>query len=94
MSLKYERGLTGRDRAPQPRRESASGTCAFGDSSSSPLLLSSLELSDTTIYEPYIRALLGSASGTYAFGDEVSGVGNLRTTTSQKCEAVLRRARI
>jgi len=30
--------------------------------SSSSLLLSSLELSDTTIYEPYIRALLGTAS--------------------------------
>ena len=28
----------------------------------SSLLLSSLELSDTTIYEPYIRALLGTAS--------------------------------
>ena len=29
---------------------------------SSSLLLSSLELSNTTIYEPYIRALLGTAS--------------------------------
>ena len=29
---------------------------------SSSLLLSSLELSDTTIYEPYVRALLGIAS--------------------------------
>ena len=28
----------------------------------SSLLLSSLELSDTTIYQPYIRALLGTAS--------------------------------
>ena len=31
-------------------------------SSSSSLLLSCLELSDTTIYEPQIRALLGTAS--------------------------------
>ena len=33
-----------------------------GVSSSSSLLLSSLELSDATIHEPYIRALLGTAS--------------------------------
>ena len=33
-----------------------------GDPSSSSLLLSSLELSDTTVYEPPIRALLGTAS--------------------------------
>ena len=33
-----------------------------GTPSSSSLLLSSLELSDTTIYEPYMRALLGTAS--------------------------------
>ena len=32
------------------------------DSSSSSLLLSSLELSDTQVYEPYTRALLGTAS--------------------------------
>ena len=31
-------------------------------SSSSSLLLSSLELIDTKVYEPYIRALLGTAS--------------------------------
>jgi len=31
-------------------------------SSSSSLLLSSLELSDTKVYEPYIRALLGTAT--------------------------------
>jgi len=31
-------------------------------SSSSSVLLSSLELSDTKVYEPYIRALLGTAS--------------------------------
>ena len=31
----------------------------FGDVFSSSLLLASLELSDTTIYEPHIRALLG-----------------------------------
>jgi len=31
-------------------------------SSSSSLLPSSLELSDTQVYEPYIRALLGTAS--------------------------------
>ena len=30
--------------------------------SSSSLLLSSLELSDTQVYEPYIRALLGTPS--------------------------------
>ena len=34
----------------------------FLESSSSSLLLSSLELSDTTIYERLIRALLGTAS--------------------------------
>jgi len=33
-----------------------------GESSSSSLLLSSLELSDTKVYEPYIRALFGNAS--------------------------------
>ena len=33
-----------------------------GSSSSSSLLLSSLELSDTQVYEPSIRALLGTAS--------------------------------
>ena len=31
-------------------------------SSSSPLLLSSLELIDTKVYEPEVRALLGTAS--------------------------------
>ena len=35
---------------------------ALSSSSSSSLLLSSLELSDTRGYEPYIRALLGTAS--------------------------------
>jgi len=36
--------------------------CLERNSSSSSLLLSSLELSDTKVYEPYIRALLGTAS--------------------------------
>jgi len=38
----------------------------------SSLLLSSLELSDTTIYEPYIRALLAAPDGA---GDRGQGVG-------------------
>jgi len=48
------------------------GAESSSSSSSSSLLLSSLELSDTTIYEPCIRALLGTAShfcqvGSHAF---------------------------
>ena len=34
----------------------------LGGVSSSSLLLSSIELSDTQVYEPYIRARLGTAS--------------------------------
>ena len=43
------------------RPSSNSSTSALSRSSSS-LLLSSLELSDTEVYAPYIRALLGTAS--------------------------------
>ena len=38
------------------------GFCGLTDSSSSSSLLSSLELSDTKVYEPEIRALLGTDS--------------------------------
>jgi len=44
--------------SPPPRHPRGRGT----PQTSSSLLLSSLELSDTTVYEPYIRALLGTAS--------------------------------
>ena len=40
------------------------GGCQAARPSSSSLLLSSLELSDTTIYEPEIRALLGTSGKT------------------------------
>jgi len=51
-------GGTGRAEAVVLRRAGR----ARADASSSSLLLSSLELSDTQVYEPYIRALLGTAS--------------------------------
>ena len=58
------------DREDGVKRSSSSGTprleqrCATlsAVASSSSVLLSSLEMSDTTIYEPYIRALLGTSS--------------------------------
>ena len=46
---------------PQAGSRACRHTCS-GHRSSSSLLLSSLELSDTTIYEPSIRAFLGTAS--------------------------------
>jgi len=100
----------------QPRRRccrSGFGRCRQGFLSSF-FLLSSLELSDTKVYEPYIRQ--GVRRGRQGFKRcrwlkpcrwtaartraapaswcTVSGVLNLRTTTTQKCAAVLRRARI
>ena len=44
------------------RRPSRAGGMGKPSSSSSSSLLSSLELSGTHVYEPYIRALLGTAS--------------------------------
>ena len=38
------------------------GPASLAPSTSSFLLLSRLELSDTKVYEPYIRALLGTAA--------------------------------
>ena len=51
------------------KRESERDTAGIATSSSSSLLLSSLELSDTKVYEPYIRALLGTASHFSEVGD-------------------------
>ena len=57
LSLMLAAGLLLRN-VPGPWRELME---EVPTSSSSSLLLSSLELSDTTIYEPHIRALLGNA---------------------------------
>jgi len=43
-------------------REELSDVLLYLVRSSSSLLLSSLELSDTKVYEPYVRALLGTAA--------------------------------
>jgi len=51
-------GLAGRRRLRPARPPIALKGCLFAPS----LLLSSLELSDTTIYEPLMRALLGTAA--------------------------------
>ena len=48
--------------APLYRTFGLSRSVDTGRPSSSPLLLSSLELSDAKVYEPYIRAILGTAS--------------------------------
>ena len=57
------RGLSGSN--SEEERSSSAGPRSIhapGPSSLSSLLLSSLELSDTTLYESYMRALLGTAS--------------------------------
>ena len=47
---------------PEPSEGPAERPKACESSLSSSALLSSLELSDTQVYEPYIRALLGTAA--------------------------------
>ena len=91
----------------QIKTQSSCTNTNLATSSSSPLLLSSLELRDTKVSAPKIRARLGTAA---QFGDysqvDILGVRykfvicgggtilNLRTTASQKCAAVPRRVRI
>jgi len=54
--------ISGHDGDPWPFGRVFSLVQAPSSSSASSLLLSSLELSDTKVYEPYIRALLGTDS--------------------------------
>jgi len=56
--------------------EEEGGVRGLGDlDSSSSLLLSSLELSDTNVYKPQIRARLGTAAHFFEVGDLGSLVG-------------------
>jgi len=48
---------------PQPASAHDAGKHSEMAPTPSSLLLSSLELSDTKVYEPYIRALLGTHTG-------------------------------
>jgi len=58
--------------------EKIPSSSSSSSSSSASLLLSSLELSDTKVYEPQIRALLGTASHKVVHTDEQHGLNHTR----------------